>query len=114
MKRLMSVLTLLFILTLPAFAADVKLAWDPMPASQVWTEIRVYEVVGTNYNLIGTVTGSPLPTTFTITNVSSGTHTYVIRSFNGQSLSVDSNTASLTVLSNPLAPGNLTITVIVK
>lgn len=95
--------------------ADVHIAWDPMPSGQAWVEVRAYELVGKppTPTLVGTVTTPATVSTLTLYNVPAGTHTYIVRSWNGQQESVDSNTDSATILTAPLAPGHETITIIV-
>jgi len=119
MKRLLSIIILMLALAgLAQAAANVTLAWDPMPAGQAWTAVRAYERTGAIgsyvYTLVGTSTGSPPAPTVTIPNVSVGTHTYVVRAYNGQSESVDSNAVQGIILSVPTAPVTVTITVTVQ
>ena len=93
------------------FCADVRLAWDAPAADESWTEVRIYEVVGSNYVLRGTVSGSV--TTFTIPDVQPGKHTYVARSYSDvwKVESADSNQAITPNLNRP--PANLVWSVVV-
>jgi len=93
---------MLLVIASPAAAADVKLAWDPMPAGEAWTEVRIFEVISYDFVLKATVPATQ--TTATVQNVSIGTHSYVARSFNGTQESLNSNTASTTILPRPSAP----------
>lgn len=112
MKRAILILALIQYFTLSAFALDIKLAWDPMPAGQTWTAVRIYERVGTVYTQVGQVV--PPVATVTLASVTTGTHYYVARSYNGQSESVNSNEVMVTVLTVPGAPTALTITITVQ
>ena len=120
MKRIILLVVLLGLLAVPALAATatVNLAWDPMPAGQAWTAVRAYERTGVaapyTYTLVGTVTGSPPTNTVAITNVPTGTHTYVVHAYNGQSESGDSNSVQGIILAQPTAPTTITITVTVQ
>jgi hypothetical protein len=96
---------------LSASAADVILTWNPMPAGQSWTQVRIYERTGTagayTYARKAEVTGDK--TTATISDVVPGVHTYVARSYvTGGWESVDSVPASTPDV--PIAP-SLTVTV---
>jgi hypothetical protein len=119
MKRLfLIVFLILAIASITQAAATVTLSWDTMPAGQQWTEVRVYERIGSavpyTYNLLNKVIGTPPANTIAITNVPVGTHTYVVRSYNGQSESVDSNSVPAIILSVPSAPTTITITITVQ
>ena len=102
--------------SIAAAAVNVRLAWDPKPAGETWTEVRCSERTGTvapyTYTLAGTVAGGV--TTVTIPNVAAGSHTYIVRSFNGQQESADSNAVTTTILSVPTSPGNVTITIVIQ
>ena len=114
MKRLAMLLGMLLFFALPGLAADITFVWDPAPAGQTWTKVRLYERTGTTspygYALKGEVAGAA--TTITITGVAPGAHTYIARSYDGQWESADSNTASTGAV--PTTPGNIRITVIVN
>ena len=122
MKSLIVICFITLMLALPAMAqaatATVNLAWDPMPSGQQWTQVRAYERIGTvapfTYTLVGTVSGSPPANTVAIPNVAVGTHTYVVRAYNGQSESADSNSVQGVILSQPLAPSTIVITIVVQ
>lgn len=92
--------------------SDVALAWTVPPAATDWTEIHAYEKVGTAFNKLGSTTNLAGP--YTITNVASGSHTYMIRSWNASNESPNSNEVTGSITAIPLAPLNLTITVVVK
>jgi hypothetical protein len=112
MKKLF---VLFFLMAMSLQAATVNLAWDAMPAGQAWTEVRCYERTGASapytYTLKGTVTGVPPTNTISITGVATGTHTYVVRAYNGQSESADSNSVQGIILAVPNAPTTITITI---
>ena len=111
MRRLTAVLALMFAFGVSAWAADVRLAWDAAP-DESWTEVRIYEVVGSNYVLRGTVAGSV--TTFTMVDVQPGKHVYVARSYSDvwKLESGDSNQAITPNLNRP--PANLVWSVVVN
>ena len=105
MKRLLVVLFLLLCFVAPSFATDLTFSWDAMPAGQNWTNVRLYEITGTNYILKGTVAGTA--TTYTLTGVLPGNHTYIVRSVADTIESVDSN--SVVKALQPGAPTNFKI-----
>jgi hypothetical protein len=116
MKKLLMLIVLmgtLFAGTI--YAATVNLAWDAMPSGQQWTEVRCYERIGASapytYTLKGTVAGTPPTNAISITGVATGTHTYVVRAYNGQSESVDSNSVQGVILAVPNMPTTITITI---
>ena len=111
MKTILFFLTML-ILTTASMAANVRLAWNPMPAGEAWTEVRAYEVTGTTYTLLGTVPAGT--NAITITGLSTGSHTIVVRSFNGQSESPDSNQVQAVILKVPASPTGVTIAITVQ
>ncbi len=82
-------------------AADIPVEWDA-PEPNV-PEYRVYEKIGGIYTRIGTTTA----TTFTIQNVTPGTHTYTVTASNGTDESPHSNELTVTILAPPKAPLNL-------
>ncbi len=79
-------------------------------------EVRCYERAGAaapyTYTLAATAPGAA--TTLTISNLAVGTHTYIVRSWNGQQESADSNAVSATILPVPSSPTTLTIVVTVQ
>lgn len=105
----MRLIIALLLFALTASASDVILTWDPMPAGQSWTHVRIYERTGAaapyTYTRKAEVTGDK--TTATIADVAPGVHVYVARSVNGWE-SVDSNPSSTPDV--PTAP-SLTVTV---
>ncbi len=108
MKRLLVILWLL--LAVPVMAAEVKLAWDPMPAGESWTTVRAYERAGTapfTYTQVGEA--AQPANEMTLANVVPGKHTYIVRAFNGAWESGDSNSVGTPTL--PTAPGRVTITI---
>lgn len=105
MKLLRNLLIALFLMQGAALAADVKLAWDPMPADQAWEKVRIYEKVGATYTQKGEVAGNL--TQITLTGITPGTHILIARAFQTQLESADSNT--VTAVINPLNPQNLRI-----
>ena len=102
MKLLFAALFML--LGLPVRAATVNLAWDLAPG-ETWSNVRLYEKIGTNYTLKIEVAGTA--TTASIANVSVGTHIYIARAYAGGLESEDSNTATANI--NPSQPGQLRI-----
>jgi hypothetical protein len=87
-------LLVLLILSMPAFAADVQITWDPMPVAESppWQTIRIYEVTSGTYVQVGEVQG--LATSFLHTGVPDTRHSYVIRAVVDNVESDDSNVAS--------------------
>lgn len=120
MKRLLLTLTLALALTLTSPLAHaqgggegtpipqtitVTFEWDPMPPGEMWTEVRLYEILGESYILLATVAGSL--TTATVAGLAAANHVFIIRSFDGRLESIDSNQAVMTM---PSAPINFIIT----
>ncbi len=109
MRRLLVILCLMTVG--PLMAAEVKLAWDPMPAGESWTHVRAYERSGAapnyTYVRVGEV-AAPLAE-MNIANVVPGQHTYIVRSFNSTWESGDSNSVGTPAV--PGAPGRVTITI---
>jgi len=87
-----------------AFA--LSLQWDANPATDLVTKYNVYEHVGSNYNLVGSVNAPT--TTFALTNLSPGAHIYAVTAVNitGESINKSSE---VTVPALPSAPANLRI-----
>lgn len=112
--RTVLTLILLCMLSASTLATDLKVTWDPMPSSQAWTAVRLYEKLDTGMTKVGETSYPSSTPSITITNVTPGQHTYVLRSFNGQQESPDSTTIPFTLLVAPVAPTGGTITVIVK
>jgi hypothetical protein len=117
MRILRNLILALLLVGLPAFSAvNIRLAWDIKPASETWTEVRCYERIGATapytYVLAGTVAGTV--STITLPNVTAGQHSYIVRAYNGQQESADSNVVTTTILSVPTAPGNVTITIVIQ
>lgn len=88
---------------------SVTLFWDPMPAGEVWIQVRIYEVATGTYTLVATapcVVGTPnvCPNTISF-SVAKTSHTYIARSFDGSLESDDSNTVFIS--GPPKVPGNL-------
>lgn len=114
MKKLLFAMLFLLAFSTFAAAATVTLAWDPMPAGQAWTQVRAYERTGATapytYNLVATV-ACPGCVGVSIPNVAAGTHTYVVRSTDGISESLDSSSVQGTILSVPNPPSTITITI---
>jgi hypothetical protein len=117
MKRFLSMI--LWLLLIPALfgATNVVFQWDAEPGGQAWTQVRIYERTGTaapyTYALVGSA-ACPGCITYTAVNVATGTHTYIARSYNGQSESVDSNPVTAVILAVPSAPTTVTITIVVQ
>ena len=87
------------------YAASLTFAWDPKPADQNWTKVRLYEKSGTTYILLVEVAGTA--TQATVSNVMPGAHSFVARSFDGTWESGDSNVVTTGAVPNP--PGNFKI-----
>lgn len=117
-KNLIRVVIVALMMTLAqaVLAADVKLQWDAKLATDVRTGVRVYErftnaTTGAfTYANIGFAL-DPV-NIFTVTNVTSGTHTYVVRAYNAQSESKDSAAVIAIILVNVNEVTGLTITII--
>jgi len=112
MKKILAMA--LWLLLMPALwaAVNVNLSWDAMPAGQSWTQVRLYERVGTVYTQVGQVV--PPVATITLASVAVGTHYYVARSYNGQAESANSNEVTAIILGVPSAPTTVTITIVVQ
>lgn len=108
MKRILMLCVLLCLLSVPVVAADLNFQWDPAPAGQGWTNVKLYEIVGTVYTLKGTAVGTA--TTISLTGVAPGTHLYIVRSVAGTLESVDSNSVNAPI--NPAAPTNFKIVMV--
>lgn len=106
--------TLLLLLALapPAFGVGVNLAWDPRPASDSRTFVRIFERTGAAAPYIYTQVAQVAEpaTSFTLATVSPGIHVYVVRGYNGQGESPDSNAVTTIVLTVPGTITNLTAT----
>lgn len=110
-RRLLPSCLLLLALAAPAFGVGVNLAWDPRPASDSRTFVRIFERTGAapyNYTQVAQV--AEPATTFTLATVSPGIHVYVVHGYNGQSESPDSNAVTTIVLTVPGTITNLTAT----
>jgi hypothetical protein len=107
MKRILYSLAMLLWMAASTYAATLTFAWDPMPADQNWTKVRLYEKSGTTYTLLVEVAGTA--TQATVTNVTPGAHSFVARSFDtdGTWESGDSNVVVTGPVPNP--PGNIKI-----
>jgi hypothetical protein len=115
MKYIRHALLALFLFALPLNSAvNLKFQWDAKLAGDTRTHVRIYEkVTGTpvTYTQLAEV---PEPVVnVTITGVLSGTHSYVARGWNGQEESADSNVVTITVLTVPGVPTNVTITIVI-
>ncbi len=89
MKRILSAAALLLLMAASTYAATLTFAWDPMPADQNWTKVRLYEKSDMTYTLLIEVAGTA--TQATVINVAPGAHSFVARSFDGAWESGDSN-----------------------
>lgn len=105
MKRIMSAAAVLLLMAASTYAATLTLSWDPKPADQNWTKVRLYEKSGTTYMLLVEVAGTA--TQATVTNVTPGAHSFVARSFDETWESGDSNVVVTGPVPNP--PGNFKI-----
>jgi len=82
--------------------ANITLMWDPMPATEAWKEVRIYEGI--------TKVATAIPPVVSVTlSVTKAPHTWVARSVATDSAgeeyeSVDSNSVTW---APPLPPGRL-------
>jgi len=106
MKRLFLVIAFALLLVIPLHAADVSFIWDPMPAGQTWTKVRIYDVTGAVPTMKAEVAATV--TTATVANAQPG-QKYIARSFNGAFESADSNIVTLPPV--PMSPTNLKFTI---
>jgi hypothetical protein len=115
MKRFLFVASLLLVFALPTFAqtVDATLKWDPASAGDTRTSIRAYERINGAWVRIGEVI-CPACAELTLTNIGVGAHVYMVRAFNGQVESGNSNEVTYTVLVFPVTPANLTVIVVIK
>ena len=110
MKTKLLLFAALFLIALPCLAADVTLQWDPHSAGPAWESVRAYEISGGNYTQVGEVTGTE--TQLTITGVTPGAHTYVVRSVaQPWGESADSNQATTPDVATPPTGVHVTVTV---
>jgi len=119
MKKLLNFTLLFLLFSSIAYAGTVTLAWDTMPAGQVWTKVIAYERIGTSpytYTKVGetpTVVPPVAPVSTLSFQAAIGTHTYIVRSSNSQSESPDSNSVQGIILAVPSSPTTITITITV-
>lgn len=109
MKRILSAAALILLMAASTYAATLTFAWDPKPADQNWTKVRLYEKSGTTYTLLIEVAGTA--TQATVTSIAPGAHSFVARSFDGTWESGDSNVVTTGPVPNP--PGNFKILTLV-
>jgi hypothetical protein len=118
-RKLAFLLTTFLALTIVSQAATVTLTWDTMPAGQSWTKVVAYERTGVapyTYTKVGetaTVVPPIVPVNTLSLQAATGTHTYIVRSTNGQSESPDSNSVQGIILAIPTSPTTITITITV-
>jgi hypothetical protein len=105
MKRILSAAVIFLFTAVSTYAATLTFVWDPKPADQNWAKVRLYEKSGTIYTLLIEVAGAA--TQATVTNVTPGAHSFVVRSFDGTWESGDSNVVVTGPVPNP--PGNFKI-----
>jgi hypothetical protein len=103
-KRIMSAAVMILLMAASTYAATATLtfAWDPKPADQNWTKVRLYEKSGTTYTLLVEVAGTAIQAT--ATGITPGAHSFIVRSFDGTWESGDSNVVATGPVPNP--PGN--------
>ena len=85
---------------------QITLQWDPAPAGEAWTAIRIYDISAVE-TLIGTATCTApgtCPNTLTLT-LQKKAYSFTARSYNGTWESANSNIVS--VLGPPSAPTGL-------
>jgi hypothetical protein len=109
MKRILSAAALLLLMAASTYAATLTFAWDPKPADQNWTKVRLYEKSSTTYTLLIEVAGAANQAT--VTSITPGAHSFVARSFDGTWESGDSNVVVTGPVPNP--PGNFKILTVV-
>jgi hypothetical protein len=113
MKRLLSVIAMLLLCSLPVIAADVSLAWDASSSPNV----AGYKIYAGNesgkYNAPATIGNQ---TAYTVKGLGPGTWYFAVTAFNSAGgESGFSNEVSTTIKEPaPVAPGNLKITVTVE
>lgn len=105
MKTLFTILALFIAAALNA--ADVSLAWDPNNPPGTVSKFTVYQKNGTNWVKKGETAG----TTFTVTGLTPGVHTFAVTATNTWGESARSNEQTTPAPANP--PANLRITTIV-
>ena len=93
-------------------SVNVNLAWDAKVTGDTRSSVRVYEKVGITYTQVAEVLEPAVVAT--VKNVSAGTHTYVVRAWNSQQESADSNSVQAVILQAPQAPTTVTITVVIQ
>jgi hypothetical protein len=108
MKRIMFTVMVVLILSVSTFAATLTFEWDPMPAGQNWTRVRLYEISGAVYTLLTEVDGTETRATVDITP---GEHSFVARSFDDVWESGDSNVVTTGPV--PESPGNFRVLTVV-
>jgi hypothetical protein len=99
MKRILSVAAVMLLAAASTYAATLTFAWDPMLPDQNWAKIRLYEKSGITYTLLVEVAGTA--TQATVSNVTPGAHSFVVRSFDGTWESGDSNAVVTGPVPNP-------------
>jgi hypothetical protein len=77
MKHLWFLLFVFLSMSGVSCAATLTLAWDANTDDSPWTYVRIYEKVGTGYNMVSEVSGNL--TTAVLTGVAWGSHTYIAR-----------------------------------
>jgi hypothetical protein len=105
MKRIIFTAGMFLLMAVSTYAANLTFAWDPKPADQNWTKVRLYEKSGATYMLLVEVAGTASQAT--ATNVTPGAHSFVARSFDGTWESGDSNVVVTGPVPNP--PGSFKI-----
>jgi hypothetical protein len=71
----------------------LDLSWQPSPPADAVTKYNVYERVGPNYNLMGTVV--PPQSSFTLLPLTPTTHTFAVTAVNAVGESLASNEATI-------------------
>lgn len=92
----------------PGAAPAFTLIWNANPATDAVTSYTVYEHAGANYTLVSNVTGTPVPTTFKLANLTPGPHSYVVTASSANGQSGYSNEVGLPLF--PSAPSGLRVT----
>ena len=113
MKKILSILASLALIAGAIVGMQstkqLQLQWDPMPTTEAWQSVRLYDVSATPEVLLGTTpctVGTPMscPTSIVIV-IQKKAYKIVARSFDGNWESLDSN--QVAVLGPPASPTNL-------
>lgn len=85
-------------MSIPAKALDITIAWDARPWELTVDGIRIYELANAEYTLLDTI--GPDEVTYIIHDITSGSHTYIIRYYLADDESGDSNSVTYPLPTN--------------